>query len=51
LIEDVQLRRVDPELGLLSLLDRAGRSEASDDLNAPTRRSNVRVVGELFQLT
>jgi hypothetical protein len=50
-IEEVQLRRVDPELGLLSLLDCAGRSEASDELNALCWRSNARFVCELFQLT
>src|SRR4051795_6992725 len=51
MIEEVQLRRVDPEMGLLSLLDCAGRSEASDDLNALSRRSNARFVCELLQLT
>ena len=50
-IEEVQLGRVDPQLGLLTLLDRAGRSQASDDLNALTRRGKARLVCELFQLT
>src|SRR3954447_6549683 len=51
MIEEVQLRRVDPELGLPSLLDCAGRSEASDDRNALSERTNGRFVCELFQLT
>jgi hypothetical protein len=42
-----------PELGLLSLLDCAGRSEASDDRNAASRRSHagqVRLGCELLEL-